>query len=402
MKIKVGVMFGGESVEHEISVITAAQAMAAIDREKYDVYPIYISKNRQFYSSDALLNMDTYKDLAKLEKTVPQVFFYRNKNDFMMADVTKKLFNNKEIKLDVVLPIMHGTNGEDGSLQGYLETLKVPYGGSDVYASAVGQDKVLMKHILSDYGLPITPWFWLYSYDFNQSREKYIQKAEELGYPVIIKPACLGSSIGIYTAHNEEEFIHAINESSMYDRKLVVEKMITHLKEVNASVLGNSAKQRVSVLEEVTKSGDILSFEQKYMGNGGGKNGSKGTPSKSAGMASASRIIPANISAEDEALVKQYAKETFKVLGSSGVCRIDFMQDMDSGKIYVNEINSIPGSLAFYLWDKSGINFTELMDALIKLAIDRKREQEKMVVSFDSNVLTHFGKGAKGAKGAKS
>lgn len=395
MKIKVGVMFGGESVEHEISIITAAQAMAAINREKYDVYPIYISKNRQFYCGDALLDMSIYKDFKKLEKSVPEVFFYRSKNDFIMAECKQKLFS-KGTKLDVVLPIMHGTNGEDGSLQGYLETLKVPYGGSDVFASAVGQDKVLMKHILSDFNLPICPWFWLYTHDFNDARDMYVQKANELGYPVIIKPACLGSSVGIYTANNDEEFIVAIKEASMYDRKLVVEKMIKNLKEINASVLGNSSKQKVSVLEEVTKSGEILSYEQKYMGNGS-KGGSEDSM-KSSGMASASRIIPANISKEDEELVKQYACATFKVLGSSGVCRIDFMQDVDTGKIYVNEINSIPGSLAFYLWEKSGVSFPELMDTLIKLAIDRKRDKEKMVVSFDTNVLANFSGGIKGAR----
>lgn len=395
MKIKVGVMFGGESVEHEISVITASQAMAAIDRNKYDVYPIYISKSRRFYSGNALFNMDTYKDLKKLEKTVSEVFFYRSKNDFIMADFKQKLFH-KGVKLDVILPIMHGTNGEDGSLQGYLETLKVPYGGSDVFASAVGQDKVLMKHILSDFHLPICPWFWLYAHDFMEAREMYVKKANELGYPVIIKPACLGSSVGIYTANNDEEFIRAIKEASQYDRKLVVEKMIRNLKEINASVLGNATKQRVSVLEEVTKNGEILSYEQKYMG-GGSKGGCK-TSMKSSGMASASRIIPANVSKEDEELVKQYACATFKVLGSSGVCRIDFMQDLDTGKIYVNEINSIPGSLAFYLWEKSGVSFSELMDTLIKLAIERKRDKEKMIVSFDSNVLSSFSQGTKGAK----
>lgn len=397
MKIKVGVMFGGESVEHEISVITASQAMAAIDRNKYDVYPIYISKSRHFYSGNALFDMNNYKNLKQLEKSVPEVFFYRSNNDFIMADFKQKLFK-RGVKLDVILPIMHGTNGEDGSLQGYLETLKVPYGGSDVFASAVGQDKVLMKHILSDFRLPICPWFWLYAHDFMEAREMYVKKANELGYPVIIKPACLGSSVGIYTAENDDEFVRAIKEASQYDRKLVVEKMIRNLKEINASVLGNSTKQRVSVLEEVTKSGEILSYEQKYMGNGS-KGASKTGGMKSSGMASASRIIPANISPEDTELVKQYACATFKVLGSSGVCRIDFMQDMDTGKIYVNEINSIPGSLAFYLWEKSGVSFPELMDTLIKLAIDRKRDREKMIVSFDSNVLSNFSGGCKGAKG---
>ncbi len=394
MKLKVGVMFGGESVEHEISIISAAQAMAAIDREKYEVYPIYISKDRTFYSGEILFDMDVYKNLNALAKKATQVMFYRKGNAFIMEDVNRSMFT-KGIKLDVVVPVMHGTNGEDGALQGYLETLKVPYTGSDVIASAVGQDKSIMKHILENSGLPITKWFWFYSHDFMANKEEYLNKAKELGFPVIIKPACLGSSIGITIAHSEDEFYDMVKESAQYDRKLVVEKMVENLKEVNASVLGNSKDLQVSVLEEVYKASDedILSFDKKYTG-GNGKAGVKGAPSKMAGgskgMASASRIIPANISEENTKLIKELAAKTFKALGSSGVCRIDFMMNSVSEEIYVNEINSIPGSLAFYLWDKSGIDFTALMDKLIMLAIDRKREQEKMVFSYDTNVLAGF------------
>lgn len=394
MKLKVGVMFGGESVEHEISIISAAQAMAAIDRDKYDVYPIYITKNRLFYSGEALFDMDVYKDLKTLEKKANQVTFYRKKNSVIMENINSTLFS-KGTQLDVVVLVMHGTNGEDGALQGYLETLKIPYTGCDVIASAVGQDKVIMKHILQNSGLPITNWFWLYAHDFNAAKDMYVAKAKELGFPVIIKPACLGSSIGITTAHDEEEFIAAIKESGQYDRKLVVEKMVGKLKEVNASVLGNSAKQRVSVLEEVYKAEDedILSFDKKYTA-GNGKAGTKGEATKgsgaSKGMASTARIIPANISNEATETITKLACATFKALGTSGVCRIDFMIDGNTNEIFVNEINSIPGSLAFYLWEKSGVNFTELMDTLISLAIDRKREQEKMIFSYDTNVLAGF------------
>lgn len=402
MKVKVGVMFGGESVEHEISIISAAQAMAAIDRDKYEVYPIYITKDRLFYSGDVLFDMDIYKDLKSLEKKATPVTFYRKGNSVYMTSVNHSLFA-KETKIDVVVPVMHGTNGEDGALQGYLETLKIPYAGSDVIASAVGQDKVIMKHILQNSGLPITNWFWFYSHDFLQAKDMYINKAKELGFPVIIKPACLGSSIGITTAHNEEEFVAAVKESSQYDRKLVVERMVGKLKEVNASVLGNSTKQRVSVLEEVYKAEneDILSFDKKYTA-GNGKAGTKGAPAKgsgaSKGMASTARIIPANISKEDTDTITNLACATFKALGSSGVCRIDFMIDGSTNEIFVNEINSIPGSLAFYLWEKSGVNFTELMDTLIKLAIDRKREQEKMIFSYDTNVLAGFSSNSFGNK----
>ncbi len=392
MKLTVGVMFGGESVEHEISVISAAQAMAALNQERYQVVPIYISKDRLFYSDEILLSMDSYRDLKALVKKIPQVTFYRSNQDVIMTPVKKKLFGNKEYKLDVVIPVMHGTNGEDGSLQGFLETLKVPYAGCNVIAAAVGQDKAVMKHILENSKLPVCPWTWFYQHELETKKEQILQKVHEIGYPVIVKPACLGSSVGIGSASNEEEVKRAIHDAAKFDRKIIVEKKIEALREINAAVLGNAKKQRVSVLEEVGKTDAILSYKDKYQG---GAKSSKG-------MASATRIIPAPISEELTSKIQSLAQETFRVLDSSGVSRIDFMLDEKTGQVYINEINTIPGSLAFYLWEKSGTDFAALMDELVHLAIDRKRQTEKMTFSYDTNILSGFQlSGAKGSKQTK-
>lgn len=398
MKINVGVLFGGESVEHEVSVITAMQAMEALDKTKYEVIPVYISKQRLFYSSDLLRNMETYRNLNELANKVPQVTFVRRDQKVYLEPVKKGLFTKPVAELDVLLPIVHGTNGEDGTLQGFLEMLKIPYGGCDVMAAAVGQDKVFMKHILENSGLPVGKWFWLYGHDFESNKAEVMKKVHNLSYPVVLKPACLGSSVGIVIAHNDEEFEAGIEETSQYDNKVVVEKMVCDLIEINCSVLGDCFECRPSILEQVAKQDEILSFHDKYESNGGAKKtgGSKG-------MASTARIVPAPLDEETTKLIQDLAVKTFKTLSASGVSRIDFMMDGQTKEIFVNEINTIPGSLAFYLWEKTDCNFTQLMDELIELSIKRQRRREKMIFSYDTNLLANFSlHGAKGSKGIKN
>ncbi len=389
MKLKIGVLFGGTSVEHEVSIISAAQAMAALNQEKYDVIPVYLSKNHVLYSSDKLMEMDTYRDLGKLEKTLPQVSLICKGSKYFLHPVNANIFS-KPIEIDLIIPVVHGTHCEDGTVQGLFETVGIPYAGCDVIAAAVGQDKVVMKHILQNSGIPIVPWFWFYRYDFEKSSEEYLAQASGLGYPVVVKPANLGSSVGITVAKNEVELTVAIHEAARYDAKIVVEKAIVNLREVNCSVMGFDSEMRASVLEEVRKSDDILSYENKYIA--GGKGSSKG-------MASAARIVPAPLSDEMSSEIQRLATNTFKVLGASGVSRIDFLLDANDDQVYVNEINTIPGSLAFYLWEASGMDFSELMDQLVKQAIDRQRMREKMIFSYDTNLLSSYKQGTKGSKG---
>lgn len=389
MKITVGVIFGGESVEHEVSIISAMQAMKALDEELYDVVPLYISKQRRLYSSPLLKEIEIYRDLDKLKETVDEVYLINQGNKVELRSVKHKYFKKDyPLAIDVVIPVIHGTNGEDGTVQGYLEMLKLPYSGCDVVAAAVGQDKVVMKYILEGSGLPICDWLWFYGHEYNNRKDELDQKIKEIGYPVIIKPACLGSSVGIQIVHDETELAGAIVEATRYDRKLVVEKIIESLVEINCSVLGDCYQCEASSLEQVMKNEEILSYQDKYIGNA--------KTSGSKGMASTSRIIPAPLSNTQTEMIKDLAIKTFKVLGASGVCRIDFLMNAETKAVYVNEINTIPGSLAFYLWQDSGVDFTELMTRLVKQATARQRRREKMIYSYDTNILAGYKAGIKG------
>jgi len=400
MKLNIAVFFGGESVEHEVSIISAHQAIEALDKNKYNVIPVYVSKERKLYVSDLLKDMSNYKDLKHLISQCTQVSITSEDNRVVIRPVKPSLFGPKELgTIDVAIPVMHGTNGEDGTIQGFFEMLKVPYAGCDLYGAAIGQDKVLQKNVLSDNNLPITNWFWVYGSEMDTHQNEILDKVHRLIYPVIIKPARTGSSVGISIAHNDEEYLACFDEARQYDEKIITEKVVKPMREINCSVVGDSYSCVASVLEEVSSvsQDELLSFSDKYLG--GGKS-SKSQGSK--GMASTARIVPAPLTDEQIRLVQQLAKETFRVLGTSGVCRIDFLMDADTKKVYVNEINTIPGSLAFYLWQAAGVSFSELMDKLVELALDRERRRSKMTFSYETNILSNFSaSSAKGSKGSK-
>lgn len=382
-------MFGGKSVEHEVSIISAMQAINALAKTKVNVIPIYISKDSQLYSGDSLLNIETYSDLEQAKSQSNSVYLYKDKNNVYMNLIKPKLFKEQKQLIDIVIPIMHGTYGEDGKLQGFLELLDVPFASSDTTASAIGQDKVIMKHIFQNSGLPIVDWFWLYGFEFKNDQTPFLEKAETLGYPVVIKPANLGSSIGISFAKNADEFIEAIHLASEFDEKIVVEKAISNLREVNCSVLGDVYHNEVSLIEEVGSSAELLSFDEKYLSNAKG--------SKMQGMASTKRDVPAQLSSALEAEVHRLSKAVVHSLNSSGICRIDFMIDANTDAIYINEINTMPGSLAFYLWADKGVDFSQIMDNLIQQAIDRKRRSDQRTTTYASNILSNYA--ANGSKG---
>ena len=400
MKLNIAVFFGGESVEHEVSIISAHQAIEALDKNKYNVIPVYVSKERKLYVSDLLKDISNYKDLKQLISQCTQVSITSEDNRVVIRPVKPSLFGPKELgTIDVAIPVMHGTNGEDGTIQGFFEMLKVPYAGCDLYGAAIGQDKVLQKNVLNDNNLPITNWFWVYGAEMDTRQSEILYKVHRLIYPVIIKPARTGSSVGISIAHNDEEYLACFDEARQYDEKIITEKVVKPMREINCSVVGDSYSCVASVLEEVSSvsQDELLSFSDKYLG------GSKSTKSEgSKGMASTARIVPAPLTDEQTRLIQQLAKETFRVLGTSGVCRIDFLMDADTKKVYVNEINTIPGSLAFYLWQAAGVSFSELMDKLVELALDRERRRSKMTFSYETNILSNFSaSSAKGSKGSK-
>ncbi len=404
MKLNVAVIFGSETVEHEVSVISAHQAMEALDPEKYDIYPVYVSKDRRFYYSEALRSMESYRDLSKIPSLSRQVTFAVVDNRTVILPVKSGMFGRKEIAaIDVAVPVMHGTFGEDGMIAGLLESLKVPYTSCDLISAGVGQDKVLQKHILADNGLPLTRWFWVYADEIDTNREEVLRKVHKLIYPVILKPARTGSSIGISIARNDEEYLECFEEARQYDEKIITEKVIKPMREINCSVLGDGPSARTSALEEVNH-GDsgLLDYKDKYLGNSGGNGakGAKNTPSK--GMASTARIVPAPLDDAQAEYIRNLALKTFSVLGCAGVCRIDFLMDAETKTVYVNEINTIPGSLSFYLWSPVGVSFSELMDELIRIALERERRRSRMTFSYDSNLLAAYNaSGTKGSKGAK-
>lgn len=392
MKTKVGVVFGGLSVEHEVSVISALQAIKAMDEDKYEAIPLYISKNNEWYTGESLTDIDEYKELKDLLQKSENVILTTSDDGKVVVQKKNAGWFGKKVvtEIDVVFPVIHGTNGEDGSLQGMLEMLQIPYVGCDVFSSAVGMDKVMMKQILNDSGIPIVQYHWFYSTYWLNHQNEVKSEVSNIGYPVIVKPANLGSSVGISKAYNDDELEEAINEAIEFSHKIVVEKMIADLTEVNCSVVGDYEEVESSVLEEVLSSEDILTYEDKYQG-GGGKGGDAAK-----GMESTNRVIPAEISEEQTQEVQKLAEQTFKVLGCNGVSRIDFLIDKGSQKAYVNEINTIPGSLSFYLWEPSGKDFTQLTDRLLQLALKRQREREKLNFSIDSNLFSLQSGGSKG------
>ena len=395
MKIKLGVIFGGESVEHEVSVISAVQAMESIDEERYDIIPIYISKERIWYTGAMLRDMDVYKNFDDLKRYAKEVVLTK-KGDKYYLQSTKGMFRKDITDIDIAFPIVHGNNVEDGSIQGYLESTGIPYVGSHVLGAALGQDKVLMKQVFESNDIPVVPYTWFYDYEYEEDNKSIFDKISKLKYPVVVKPATLGSSVGITYVKTDSDIKDAIKEAIKYDNKIVVEKAVSNLVEVNCSVLGNYKHQDTSALEEVLSDNELLTYADKYIGGSKGKL--KGAMNSSKGMASTSRIIPARIDKKVEEKIKDISVRAFKALNLSGVCRIDFLIDGKTNDVYINEPNTIPGSLAFYLWEPVGKGYKELLSDMINIAIKDYKEKHKKTYSFDTNILSNFN-GLKGAKG---
>lgn len=402
MKIRVGVIFGGETVEHEVSIISAIQAMNKMDEEKYEIIPIYITKDREWYTGNMLREIDSYQNLSLIKRYSTNVVLYYKDGSYVLQ---KKKWAIKRIvkEIDIVFPIVHGTNVEDGALQGYLQTIGIPYVGPNVYAAAAGQDKTIMKDIWKEMDLPMTKYTWFYDIDYRQNKEEVLDKLQKLKYPLIVKPATTGSSVGISVCEDLASLEEGIDDAIQYDSKILVEEVVKNLKEVNIAVLGNYEHQKVSAIEEVLSGNKFLTYADKYIGSGKSKGVKKGAiKSSSKGMASANRKIPADITEKTKEEIEDIAIKAFKALGSSGNSRIDFLIDEKTNKVYINEINSIPGSLAFYLWDAKDINFTKILDEMINIGIKDYKKRVSKTHSFDSNILQGFASnGIKGAKGAK-
>ncbi len=394
MKLRLGVIFGGESVEHEVSIISAIQAMKALDEEKYEIIPIYISKDREWYTGRLLKDLDIFRDLILLKKYATNVVLTNMDDKFVL--IKKKGIKRVIDYVDLILPIVHGTNVEDGTLQGYLELIGIPYVGSNLYSAAIGQDKVFQKQILESANLPVTKYTWFFDTEYKEDEDEVLKRIKSIGYPVMVKPARLGSSVGISKVKSEKDINEAIEEAIKYDEKVLVEKVVENLVEVNCSVLGNYEYQEASELEEVMGVDEFLSYRDKYLGGSKKLKGGRSTSSK--GMVATNRILPARLDEKMTNELKETSKKAFRVLNSAGVIRIDYLIDHKTKKYYINETNTIPGSLSFYLWEATNKSYKDLLDEIITLAIRTYKKKKRKVFSFDSNILSNYN-GLKGSKG---
>ncbi len=384
MKTTVGLIFGCPSVEHEVAIISALQAMQSLNKDKYEPVPIYISKEGEWYMGDPLKDIEHFKDMTSLLNSCSKVIITPNANDGTAFLYPKGLFSKKPLaKIDIFLPVVHGTYGEDGCLQGFLELTQIPYVGPSVLAAAVGMDKVAQKALCKMGGIPVLDCFWFYSNEWSLREGELVDLIEaKFSYPVIVKPADLGSSVGIKIAHERFELVDAVTDAVQYSQKVLVEPAISNLKEINIAVLGDAEEAETSVLEEPLSSGEVLSFADKYLQNEG---------SKSSGMASLKRKIPAEIPDAQAEAIRKIALDAFYCLNGTGVWRLDFMIDLDTQAIYLNEVNTVPGSLSFYLWEPMGLSYPELLERLITIALRVKRRRDNTVKYYNSNILSQGG-----------
>ena len=397
MKKHVGVIFGSRSCEREVAIISAVQLMRFADPEKYDIIPVYIDEHGSWYTGEALKEIGTYKPFNPEMKGIRKVFpdlssgsgalLYLNKGTRLLAKDKLEI----AARIDVYIIVMHGMNGEDGTLQGLMELANIPYTSTGVTGSAVGMDKIIMKDFFRGADLPVLPGEWYTRREYTENASRILSDVSgKLGFPVFVKPANLGSSIGVSRADNEEELKDALELAFEYDRRVLVEKGLDKPVELNCSVLGYDDDILASPIEMPLNQDEFLDFRDKYLGG----NGSKG-------MASLSRVLPAPIEDSLKNEIQEMSKKIFRLMDCKGVVRIDYMFDRLSEKLYITEINTIPGSLAFYLWEKDGISYRELIDRMIACAEKAHDDRNKTNYAYTSDILKGVSFGAKGAKGTK-
>ena len=370
MKLSIGVIFGGRSLEHDLSVLTAIQAMDNIDKERYEVVPIYITKDLTFYSGGMLRYIDSYKDFRLIDRYATKVNLINKNGKFILqtTGLIKRVY--KEIHL--AFPMVHGKYTEDGSIVGYLETLGIPIVGSDIYSSSLCQDKVFTKEVLNGNDIPVVDYVYFSDSDYKLDKEDIFKKIEELSYPLIIKPARLGSGIGIEIVNRKEELESSIEKAMKNDERVLVEEYIADRREFNMAVLLSKGKLIGSVIEEIIKD-EPCNYYDKYR-----KDNEDDT---------FKRIFPADISKTLTEEIEKTSKKTYKVLALSGVARIDYVYDNKKKKLYVNEVNTIPNFFSHHLFDDKNIDYRELLGIMIKEAIDKIRKENDMVKDIEDNLF---------------
>ncbi len=396
-KKQLGVIFGSRSCEREVSIISAVQLMRRADPEKYDVIPVYIDADGKWYTGEPLKDIRSYQPFRPEARGIQRVFLDMTPGSGALLYLEKGtgLFAKAEMKtaarIDVFLPVMHGMNGEDGTLQGMLELANIPYTSAGVGGSALGMDKIMMKQFFRGAGLPVLPSEWVTAAGFGQDPEKTIAfLSERLGYPVYVKPAHLGSSIGVSRAGDDGELREALELAFEYDRRVLVEKGLNKPVELNCSVLGYDEDVQASPIEMPLSGEDFLNFGEKYLASGGSK-----------GMASLHRVLPAPIEDSLRDRIQEMSSDIFRMMDCKGCVRIDYMFDRDSGELYITEINTIPGSMAFYLWEYAGMPYRELIDRMVEFAEKAHSDKNQANYAYTSDILKNVSLGTKGAKGSK-
>ncbi len=391
-KMKLGVIYGSRSSEHEVSVISALQMMKRANPDKYEIVPIYISMKGVWYSGEPLLDIHTYANFDENRRGIYRVQLDCTAGSGALTTVepAKGLFGHEQIRLvtrlDCVIPVLHGMHGEDGTLQGMLEMCNVPYASSGVAPSAVGMDKVYMKQYFQGGGFPVLPGCSALRQAWEADPEAIIAQIEEqMPYPVFVKPAMLGSSIGVSKAKDREGLKTALELAFSFDRKVLVEKGLDNPLELNCSVLGYGMQAQASEIEMPVTGGDLLSFMDKYIQGG----------ASTKGMASLKRVLPAPIEPELRERIRNLSVQIFKNMDCKGVVRIDYMFDTKTGELYITEINTIPGSLAFYLWESTGLPYDRLIDEMVNCALSAHREKSESNYAFTSDILNSVALGGK-------
>lgn len=386
------VAFGGVSPEHEVSVLTAMQVMSTLLDSKYTILPLYISKSGQWLTGDILKDLKQYGDLDSLIQQASPCYFNRNPLGRVVLEYAKKGLFSKPIQKPVyaIVVSFHGGAGENGSFQGICEQYNLPYTGSGVLASSLGMNKVKAKQLCEANHIPVTSSLNFYEEDWDCHNDTILKEVEQLGYPVIVKPSSLGSSIGVKKVESESALIRAVETAFRYDAQILIEEAVTPLIEINCAVLGTPESSISSVCERPLGSNEALSFADKYQRGGAAEKG----------MASADRVIPADISEELNQNIRALSKQIFRIFQATGVARIDYLVQKDTQKVYFNEINTIPGSFSYYLWEYSKLNFNDLLDQLIETAITVHQQKNGRILHYETNLLND--KAATGLKGSKS
>lgn len=383
MKKSIGIIIGGKSVEHEVSIITGLQVMDNMDKNIYEPTIIYITKEGKWLAGSCLHDIDNFKT-KKLDNAYEILPGFKNGKLILYPhpDIKQGIFSKKydTVTIDVVFPAAHGTNVEDGALHGIFQMNSVPCAFGSVLSSAVGMDKVVMKKIFQSYNIPVPEYTWFFRSEWEQNKIEILAETIKLGYPLIVKPANLGSSVGINKANSKEELVKSIEVAISYDRKVIVEKCLENVREINCAVMGYEEDLTASLCEEPIGWKDFLTYEDKYVNKIKDASGSK-------------RKIPADIGEEMTKLVQKYAKDAFKAIDCCGNARIDFLYD--GNNMFVNEINTIPGSIAFYLWEGMGLSFTNIITKIIELAEIQQNQRNLNTVSYDVDLLNKMTKSGK-------